>query len=495
MRDKNKGNVTKVRLQNVGNQYFAVLIANLICIGHGNLLGWMSPSLPTLLSETTPLKTGPLNNEQLSWVGSINSIGALCGTFSTGLLTTFIGCKRAMIFLTLPSLIFWVLVFIGDTYYHVLIARIFTGWTGGGIQTTLILFTSDIANDNIRGRLGCFTPLARNIGILMAYIVGAAVNYFIVPCIFIFIPILFVVCFSFLPNTPQYHLLRGESKEAEDSLKFYKGFKGKNDEESNALNEEFERLKSIAHEKKADEKIDPKDIFNKAAIRGLVIGVVLAWLTQLTGTFIFSTYAVLIFKKVGVSRIDPYVASIVMACVQIFGSFCTTQISDHLGRKFLVLSSLFGAAFGLCSFAMYAYLGHVGFDLSSYDWIPVICLCFVIFIASAGIIPLAVVCTVENLPSKIRTLGLTISTFGYNFACFTCLKLFPLLMEMIGLHCCMAILGIGCILGALFVFTVMEETMGRSLEQVDKEVARVHKKSYGQLPTYVPTVETCPDKK
>lgn len=140
---------------------------------------------------------------------------------------------------------------------------------------------------------------------------------------------------------------------------------------------------------------------NKAAIKGLMIGVILAWLTQLTGGFTFVTYCTLIFEKVGVSHMDPYIASITLAVVQIMGSFFTAQLSDHLGRKFLVLVSLFGSAIGLFLFALYAYLG-LSYDLSSYDWVPVVCLSFVIFVASAGVVPLAVVCTVENLPSKVR---------------------------------------------------------------------------------------------
>lgn len=67
-------------------------------------------------------------------------------------------------------------------------------------------------------------------------------------------------------------------------------------------------------------------------------------------------------------------------------------------------------------------------------------------------------------------------------------------MEIIGLHGCMSILGVGCIFGAILVISLLEETKGRSLEQVDKKVARVYKKSYGQLPSYIPTVETCPNK-
>lgn len=44
---------------------FFVSTANIVVCGHGNLLGWISPTLPTLLSEDTPLKTGPLTNEQV----------------------------------------------------------------------------------------------------------------------------------------------------------------------------------------------------------------------------------------------------------------------------------------------------------------------------------------------------------------------------------------------------------------------------------------------
>lgn len=59
---------------------------------------------------------------------------------------------------------------------------------------------------SIRGCLGSFTPLARNIGVLIAYIVGATVEYEIIPVILIYIPILYMICLFLLPNTPQYYL-------------------------------------------------------------------------------------------------------------------------------------------------------------------------------------------------------------------------------------------------------------------------------------------------
>lgn len=207
---------------------------------------------------------------------SISALAGILGTFMFGFIITYMGCKRSMLLLSVPCLSFWALVYFGDTYYHILLARFFNGITGGGIQSTIVLFISDIANNNIRGRLNSISHMSRNIGILSGYIFGAIVQYKTIPCIFAFVPIIFGVWFYFLPNTPQFYLQKSQLKvgslnfihgiffiiekfqftkqKAEDSLKFYKGFNGNNVDEVVAFNAEFDRLKSIANERKMDEK-------------------------------------------------------------------------------------------------------------------------------------------------------------------------------------------------------------------------------------------------
>lgn len=51
-----------------------------------------------------------------------------------------------------------------------------------------------------------------------------------------------------------------------------------------------------------------------------------------------------------------------------------------------------------------------------------------------------------------------------NGVVFLLLKLFPILMVSIGLHGCMSIFAILCICGALYVFFIMKETKGMSLD-------------------------------
>lgn len=156
------------------------------------LTGWVSPALPKLISNDTPLSTGPITIEQVSWVGSINcksknnfnilftfltlwekkssncivlvncwlctGIGALIGSLTFGYFYTSLGSKRALLFLTIPDILFWLLIYFGNSFYHILIAKFLGGWAATGAHGGAILFVSEIANDDIRGRLGTIPP-------------------------------------------------------------------------------------------------------------------------------------------------------------------------------------------------------------------------------------------------------------------------------------------------------------------------------------------------
>lgn len=53
-----------------------------------------------------------------------------------------------------------------------------------------------------------------------------------------------------------------------------------------------------------------------------------------------------------------------------------------------------------------------------------------------------------------------------NVVTFICTKLFPILLDIVDVHGVMFIFGVGSTLGALFVVFCMEETSGKSLDEV-----------------------------
>lgn len=62
----------------------------------------------------------------------------------------------------------------------------------------------------IRGMLFSIALFMRNVGVLIAYALGASVDYQYIPCICAIIPIVFIAIFTFLPNTPRYYLQKGQ---------------------------------------------------------------------------------------------------------------------------------------------------------------------------------------------------------------------------------------------------------------------------------------------
>lgn len=138
-------------------------------------------------------------------------------------------------------------------------------------------------------------------------------------------------------------------------------------------------------------------------LKGISNGIILANLSNLSGCMVVVTYAGWIFKQVGAAH-NPNTSAIAIAVTQIIAIFCTSQLCDSLGRKALLKFSFLGCASGLLSFAMYSYLKHQGFDLSSFEFVPVASLSIVILTAASGIVPLMPICTIENLPSEVYLL-------------------------------------------------------------------------------------------
>lgn len=181
---------------------------------------------------------------------------------------------------------------------------------------------------------------------------------------------------------------------------YYKGCEGINNRERILLEAEFERLKLVVEERKLDSKFQLSDFCNRAAFKGIATSIAMAWFIQMTGTFLITNYASMIFDKSG-TTINSNIASIILAALQIIGGLASTRFGDSFGRKTTLYISLSGCAFGLFTFAIYLYAHQSGYDVTHFTWLPLTCLSIIIFISSAGIVALAHICAIENFPPKV----------------------------------------------------------------------------------------------
>lgn len=79
--------------------------AAIMAVANGVLIVWLTPILPLLKSDETPLESGPLSLQEVSWLGSIVPVGAMIGSFVGRPLTNRVGCKRMMELLPIPTIV------------------------------------------------------------------------------------------------------------------------------------------------------------------------------------------------------------------------------------------------------------------------------------------------------------------------------------------------------------------------------------------------------
>lgn len=118
-----------------------------MALAFGCTIGWTSPAVPVLVSEKSPLSSGPLTNEQVSWIGSIDQISGLFGSLFFGFFATKFGSRYGVMLLSAPIISFWLLILFGNKFYEIVLAKCIVGFTSGGSQSCIMLFISEISND------------------------------------------------------------------------------------------------------------------------------------------------------------------------------------------------------------------------------------------------------------------------------------------------------------------------------------------------------------
>jgi hypothetical protein len=95
------------------------------------------------------------------------------------------------------------------------------------------------------------------------------------------------------------------------------------------------------------------------------------------------SYASMIFNEAG-STLSSNKSAMVVGVIQLIGASISLIVVEKAGRKLLMVSSALNCALGLVIFGAYDFTKHYGVDVSSYNWIPLSSVCFVIFAANIG---------------------------------------------------------------------------------------------------------------
>lgn len=120
---------------------------------------------------------------------------------------------------------------------------------------------------------------------------------------------------------------------------------------------------------------------------------------QLSGSFALFNYTSHIFAELH-CQIPTNICIITVGASQVVGIICTVVLVDHVGRRRLLLTSMTGMGLGELSIGLLDQFASKEF-LTETNWLALLLMSFVAFIASLGIIPLVFLVIIELLPAKV----------------------------------------------------------------------------------------------
>lgn len=170
-----------------------------MAIGAGTALAWTSPVLPQLYEETSWLV---ITKEQGSWISSLLALGAIAGAIPAGPITDRLGRKKTLLLLTAPFLLSWVIIIFASKLWLIYLARFLIGAAVGAACVVVPTYVSEIAETSTRGSLGAMFQLNITIGILLAFVLGAVLNYTAFAIICALIVVGFLASFLWMPESP-----------------------------------------------------------------------------------------------------------------------------------------------------------------------------------------------------------------------------------------------------------------------------------------------------
>jgi sugar porter (SP) family MFS transporter len=323
------------------------------------------------------------------------------------------------------------------------------------------LYIAEISPAGLRGRFVSLNQLTIVIGILMAYFS----NYLLVgvgednwrwmlasegaPAVLFFV-LLFLV-----PESPRYLAKVGEDAPAIKILTRVEGA------------EKAKRtMAEIRGTLSSEVKSRIRDLFRPRLQRVLVIGVVLAVLQQWSGINVIFFYAPDIFTKIGVGIDSALFQTVLLGLTNLIFTFVALWLVDRTGRKGLLLVGSIGMS--LC-YACIGFFYRSGASESVY--LLVLSVITIAFYASS-LAPVTWVMISEIFPNRFRGAAMAIATLFLWIACYVLTVTFPVLVEAIGSTYTFWMYGVICLFGFLYIWRFVPETKGKSLEQLEKELAR-----------------------
>ncbi|CAH0405481.1 unnamed protein product [Chilo suppressalis] len=440
-------------------EYAAALSATLITAAAGTTVGWTSPTLPVLLGPDSPIK---ISNDESSWIVSLMILCSAASPIPASYLADKIGTKKTLLLASVPYIIGWILVMLANNVPTIYVSRLISGLGYGIAYTAAPMYLGEIASDKVRGAMATLITVMSKFGILSQYCIGPYVSMLGLASFNIAIPILFVVTFSGMPESPYYFIKSGRLEQAEGSLKKLRG-KG-------FMREELDSMTTLVNGN-MKEKGRWKDLVTVGGNRkGLIILLGIYFTQQFCGSTAIISYAQQIFGAAE-GGLGAEVSCILFGSVQLITSAISSQLVDRLGRKPLLLVSSCGVGLANVIIGAYFFIKDMNNEyIVSLKFIPIVVIPIFIFSYTIGLATVPFAITSEIFPTHIKSKATCVIQICVALMTFAVTKLFQVVRDSLGDYVAFWGFGVLSVAGVVFILILLPETKGQSFAAIQERL-------------------------
>jgi len=158
--------------------------------------------------------------------------------------------------------------------------------------------------------------------------------------------------------------------------------------------------------------------------------------------------------------------------MQVVATFVSTLVVDKLGRRILLLASGIAMALSTTAIGVYFYLQKQDkTQVESLGWLPVASLCIFIIMFSMGYGPVPWLMMGELFATDIKGFAGSLAGTSNWLLAFVVTKTFVNLNNSLGIGGTFWLFAGLTVLGVIFVFFAVPETKGKSLTEIQQELA------------------------
>jgi major inositol transporter-like SP family MFS transporter len=400
-------------------------------------------------------------------VASVLLLGAAVGAITGGRLSDRWGRRQNILMLAFVFFIGTMGCVLSPNFYVLVVFRFVLGLAVGGASATVPVYLSEMSPLERRGSLVTRNEVMIVFGQFAAFVINALIfnvwgelqsvwRYMLVvaavPAIALFIGMLR------MPESPRWLVLKERDQDALDVLRQVRS--------PERAEVELAEVHELAVEEKEAHMGGWKDLAVPWIRWLIIIGIGLAVVQQLTGINSVIYYGTQILEEAGFSNNTAVILNILNGVFSLSGLAVGISLMNRVNRRTMLLAGLTGTT-----------TAHLLIGLSSLLLAPGIFRAYVIlffvvtfvFIMQGTLGPLVWLMLSEIFPLEMRGFGIGIAVFLLWITNFFVTLFFPTLVAGIGISYTFFVFAVIGALSFVFVWTMVPETRGRSLEELEEQ--------------------------